>query len=370
MNTATVYLHTFDNSPELKFGELKFNGTKGGQILATTRSILSRKKAFQTIKTFYTSLKGANEENVNIEAGVVEAVLPQVEQQVVEPVGVPEKTPISPSSITEEKHTIVPSILGARVVKMDSKVFNLLKAGEGVVDKPFSVGENSNIPTEQVVEQQVIEPITPKEQEYTEAASDLQPTMGVLEPIPVSEPLPEIALPTLEESVPVVDTNDNVESSLEPSVSSSVESNETYQTEPSYLQPMDIPVDVQDRLVKTEEEEVETKVEQSQSQDHTSALESLKSIVKENAELRENNVVLSERTKELEDQVSSKDGDLVKTKEELNVAKSEIIEFGEAAKRLKLENDRLNQELTQTKLQLDQMTEAINSALNGYQKVA
>lgn len=334
------------------------------KIETTIRSILSRNKALQAIRTFSAKSINLSNEN-NIQERVVEAVVPQVEQQVMETDNLDQASPILSTPTVEENPSVLPSIVGARVVKTDLKVFNLLKTGENLVDRPFSMENNLEVPETSIDETST----NLENQPSLEPVSDMQPT-ATLEPIPVSEPLPEMELPVLEEKTPVVDTNIDVALSEEKveSVPTS-EYNEPEQPEVTYLEPMEIPSNVEDRLVNLETPAIPT-VDNTESQDHVGALESLKTIVSENTELRENNTILSERAKDLEEQVSLKDSSLEQVKEELNAANSQIIEFGEAAKKLKLENDTLKQELEQAKLQLNKMTEAINSAISGYQKSA
>ena len=103
---------------------------------------------------------------------------------------------------------------------------------------------------------------------------------------------------------------------------------------------------------------------------HLEALENLKTIVKENRDLKEDNTILMDKTRSLEEQVEAKNSTLEKTKQELDVTKGEVIEFGEAVKRFKAENDSLKEELMRKDAELTEMTNAINSALGSYQKAA
>lgn len=352
------------------------------KIESTVRSILSRNKALQAIRAFSMKLNAFLGTETK-EEQVVEVQAPQIEEPVVveavsEVVPTEQPAPVVAETVTEEvRATAVtpPSnyrVEGSKSVSAKSYIAEGIFRSKEVIDKPLkseqsevvdkvvqASSELQQIPaSEPLPEIPNIEPVITQELSPVEENTEDKP----IEPVHM-EPLPEINLgvPTMESSVtdnePVMDQNPTVH------------------TEETNLQPMEIPSDVEERLVRLETPTVNVENNEEVEQTHENgsakeALENLKRIVEENKDLKTNNTNLLDRNRELEEQVVSINNNLDQTKEELSVAKGEVIEFGEAAKRFKTENDSLKESLAQKEAQLTEMTNAINSVLGGYQKSA
>jgi len=123
-----------------------------------------------------------------------------------------------------------------------------------------------------------------------------------------------------------------------------------------------------------------TKEVGSETQSATSGAESpeevlrvLNAIVEDNENLKAANIALQDKNTALEEQV----GTFKVTEQELDTARGELIEVGEALKQLKAENDSLKtkntalkQAVTDTESKLNEMTTTIHSVVSGYQKAA
>lgn len=123
-----------------------------------------------------------------------------------------------------------------------------------------------------------------------------------------------------------------------------------------------------------------TKEVGSETQSATSGAESpeevlrvLNAIVEDNKNLKANIIDLQGENTALKEQVET----FNVTNQELDTARRELIEFGEALKQLKAENDSLKTEntalkqaVTDTESKLNEMTTTINSVVSGYKKAA
>lgn len=378
----------------------------------TVRSILSRNKALQAIRAFSRKASGIVVET-NVEQ-TIETVVPQVEQPVVEQVApspVVEQTVEIPQVVevpTVDVTAQLPSVAGARSVSAASPIHLLIKKGENKVDmnvsstkeqvvnnvEPLPVQTPELEPVPQVIDNPNVEPVqssglnlaTLPFPEYVDSVED---TKEVVQATPFG-PSP---LPFPDHTDMVMETSQTTSLPF-PELDNAMEiSKSTPLPFPEYVE--DVP-EVEDKkeasFTSTElpfpeyTEVAEVEVEQTKSNElevkeevanPLEAIEGLQSLVSENKSLKEENSMLVEKNESLEEDLTTvkAEVDAVKeelnankleateAKEELNKANAQIIEFGEAAKSLKTENDQLRQ-------QLNEMTNAINEALGGYQKSA
>ena len=339
------------------------------QIKSTFRSILSRIKALQAIRTFSKKLNVflIGEEKVEqIAQPVMEPVITEQVQPVMEPVPNPEPVSIGVKSGL--------SVAGAKSVMADKEISKYIMRGESMVDRtPFDgllKQEQAPVTTsvnlepvphvEDSVPNQIVDLSVKLPFDIEPAAVEIDLNKSVAIPFPtVEEPVEQtidhsvtIPFPKTEEPVaaPYVKTDLTVKVPFDIETSQSVE----------------LPVQSeQSQVVATTDKEETEKVVNS-----LEAIKGLRELVDTNEELTGKVRTLSTRNAELEETVRVKDGeilslnDMLKAKEEeLQTNKGQVIEFGKAVQAL----DRENKELRE---QLSTMTNAINEALGGISKAA
>ena len=347
------------------------------QIKSTFRSILSRIKALQAIRTFSKKLNVflIGEEKVEqIAQPVMEPVITEQVQPVMEPVPNPEPVSIGVKSGL--------SAAGAKSVMADKEISKYIMRGESMVDRtPFDgLLKQEQAPVTTSVN---LEPVPHVEDSVPNQIVDLSVKLPFdIEPAAVEIDLNKsVAIPFPTVEVPVEKIGDEkVEQTIDHSVTIPFPKTEEpvaapyVKTDLTVKVPFDIETSQSVELpVQSEQSQVVATTDKEETEKVVNSLEAIKGLrelVDTNEELTGKVRTLSTRNAELEETVRVKDGeilslnDMLKAKEEeLQTNKGQVIEFGKAVQAL----DRENKELRE---QLSTMTNAINEALGGISKAA